>query len=394
MTSAVFELSGYDPRDIAVWTKHYYGPGYTAPLTNIDVDGGSVKPSCPEGDHCQPGPDYSGDDEVTADIEMQLTIAPHLKAIEVYDAPNDDTGQTTIDEYARIAADDSAATISVSWGLCEPDIGLPVAAAENISFEQMAAQGQTVTAAAGDAGAYDCLGDNLGHNKVVAVDDPASQPYVLGVGGTSFSGFDPRQDEHPTYPAGVESVWNPLQLCDPPPQTLTGGLAGCTKYGAGGGGVSSFWGRPASQTGPGVKNAYSTDAPSCVLAATGSACREVPDVSADADEYSGYSDYCVGYPHSNSACAEYYPPWAPAGGTSLSSPLWAAVMADNVAAHGSRVGDPATLLYGLATSPGNIHDITGVDQTDYTNGLYPTTPTYDLATGLGSPVIKALVAAH
>ena len=52
--------------------------------------------------------------------------------------------------------------------------------AEQPIFEQMAAQGQTIVSAAGDAGSSDCNGIT---NNDLAVDDPASQPYVTGVGG-------------------------------------------------------------------------------------------------------------------------------------------------------------------------------------------------------------------
>ena len=48
---------------------------------------------------------------------------------------------------------------------------------ENVIFKQMAAQGQSLFAATGDQGAYDGGGSSL------AVDDPASQPYVTAVGG-------------------------------------------------------------------------------------------------------------------------------------------------------------------------------------------------------------------
>ncbi len=54
--------------------------------------------------------------------------------------------------------------------------------AENAIFLQMAAHGQTIYAAAGDSGAYD---DSSSHSLVV--DDPASQPYVVGVGGTRLT---------------------------------------------------------------------------------------------------------------------------------------------------------------------------------------------------------------
>jgi len=79
-------------------------------------------------------------------------------------------------------------------GTCESDpSGDP--AAEQPIFEQMAAQGQTVVSAAGDSGSSDCNGIT---NNNPAVDDPASQPYVTGVGGLSVGDINPLN----------ESVWN------------------------------------------------------------------------------------------------------------------------------------------------------------------------------------------
>ena len=54
--------------------------------------------------------------------------------------------------------------------------------AENAIFQQMAAHGQTIYAAAGDNGAYDDY-----PSSDLVVDDPASQPYVVGVGGTNLT---------------------------------------------------------------------------------------------------------------------------------------------------------------------------------------------------------------
>lgn len=396
VVSAVFELSAYARSDVEYWWHYFYGRDYEADIVNVDVDGGSIHPKCPKGDHCKKGPDYSGDDEVTADIEQQLTVAPDLKKLLVYDAPNDRSGETTIDEYMRIASDDEASTISTSWGLCEQDIGAGVARAENVAFTQMAMQGQSIFAAAGDNGAYDCLEDGTSNVDKVAVDDPGSQPWMTSVGGTSFSGYDPGSDPDPQYPAGVESVWNPLDQCSGTAQ----GLKACVKYGAGGGGVSVFWTRPSFQSGPGVTNSDSRKAPACAFASKGQYCREVPDVSADADEYTPYAGYCKGIKGTNSSCRYYlkfFPSgWSGSGGTSLSSPLWAALVADAVSYHGGRrFGDADEDLYALFRSGSSeyFHDVTGVDQTDNNNGLYPTTPNFDLATGIGTPDISAIAMA-
>jgi kumamolisin len=296
----------------------------------------------------------------------------------------------------KIADDDTASTISTSWGLCEQDIGAGAAKGENIAFTQMAMQGQSIFAAAGDNGAYDCLEDGTSNADKVAVDDPGSQPWVTSAGGSSFSGYDPGSNPTPTYPAGVESVWNDLDQCNGTPQ----GLKGCVRFGAGGGGVSVFWARGAYQYGPEVNNVYSTKAPSCAFAKKGQSCREVPDISVDADEYTGYSGYCKGIAGTNSSCnyfLKYFPSgWSDAGGTSLAAPFWAALIADAISYHGGqRFGNANAALYSLYRQDASkyFHDVTGVDQMDNNNGLYPTTPGFDLATGIGTPDISTLAMA-
>lgn len=390
VTAAVFELSGYRSSDITTWTHQYLGSTYKAPLKNINVDGGPITPKCPSGDVCNPPGDYSGDIEVDADIETLLGQDPDLTQLDVYNAPNDETGLTIVDEYNRIAQDDTASVISTSWGECEQDEGIGAAEAEFLAFEQMALQGQSIFAAAGDTGAFDCLEDTGSPNMTdVAVDDPASQPLVTGVGGTSFESFDPQSNPHPTYPTGFETVWNVLGLCN----ASGSGLQECLAVGAGGGGVSRFWQQPFFQMAPGTVNANSKKAPFCSEAAKGSFCREVPDVSANADEFTPYSEYCTGNPNTNSTCATISPSWFGVGGTSLATPLWASIIAAWDSDHGdARFGEAAATLYTLdRVDPGAFHDITGRERLEDNNGLYPATPGYDLATGLGSPNIAAIV---
>ena len=206
-----------------------------------------------------------------------------------------------LDEYVQIASDDTADVISSSWGFgCENDTGAPYAQAENVIFEQMALQGQSMFVASGDTGAFGCIRSTSG-TTVINVDDPA-EPWVTTVGGTSFESFNPLNDPDPHYPAGVETVWNVDNLCNI--SSNEGGFPGffwCAATGAGTGGNSQFWGRPFFQFGPNVTNRYSTysngTVANCYLAARGTPCREVPDISADADEFTGYSEYCTGNPN-------------------------------------------------------------------------------------------------
>src|SRR5262249_47754541 len=147
--------------------------------------------------------------------------------------------------------------VSTSWGLCEPELPPATAAAENTLFQEAAAQGQSVFAASGDVGAEGCYPDS----NSAAVSDPASQPYVTGVGGTTLTTLGP--------PPG-ESAWNNHL-----------GIPG----GASGGGISRG-AMPSYQSGaPSSLNVINSSNPRTCGPGGISYCREVPDVSADADPY-------------------------------------------------------------------------------------------------------------
>ncbi len=399
---AVFELSAYQHSDIATWAHTFYGAAYTPPLVDIAVDGGPLSPICPAGDTCPPDFNgYAGDIEVDADIEMDLAIAPDARHILVYNAPNDFTGQTELDEYTRIANDNIADVVSSSWSVCENDVSAAYAQAENLIFEQMALQGQSMFGAEGDSGAFSCIRSD--GTTIVNVLDPPAQPWVTSVGGTSFESFNPDANPNPNYPAGVETVWNVDDLCNT--SADEGGFPGffwCAETGAGGGGNSQYWGRPIYQFGPGITNPYTTygnGTTQCSLAPVGRPCREVPDISANADPYTGYAEYCTGNASTPfSVCGSFSgsetpPGWFGIGGTSLSSPFWSAIVADHDGLWRGRIGNANPLLYLLYNLDyhGYFNDITGIGQTTNNNGLFPTTPGYDLATGIGTPKMGALI---
>ncbi len=405
VTLAVFELSAYQKSDISAWAHYFYGSAYTPRLRNILVDGGSLHPQCPAGDTCPAAAQkYWGDLEAVGDIDLQLAVAPDNQRILVYDTPTDVTGQTELDGYTAIANDDAASSVSTSWVECESDAGTALVKAENVVFEQMAMQGQSMFGGSGDNGPFECITDGPKHRSVNVL-DPTSQPWVTSVGGTSFEQFNPGTSKYPAYPQGSETVWNTDNLCNS--RSGEGGHSGffwCLNTGAGGGGSSQFWGRPSYQYGKGVTNPYTTygnGSTHCALAAKGTPCREVPDISADADYYTPYAEYCTSNAHTpNSECAFYQPyekphGWLAVGGTSFSGPLWAALIADRDSFQCQRSGNINPLIYRLyRTSPGKyFHDITGIGQRTASNGMFPARPGYDLATGIGTPIMRALVTA-
>jgi kumamolisin len=399
---AVFELSAYQKSDIVTWAQTFYGPAYNPPLVDIEVDGGPLAPICPAGDLCPPNFNgYAGDIEVDADIEIQLAVAPAVRHLYVYNAPNDFSGQTELDEYTRIANDNTADAISSSWSVCEQDVSVGYVQAENLVFQQMALQGQSMFGAEGDTGAFSCIRSD--GTTGLAVLDPPAQPWVTSVGGTSFETFNPNANPNPAYPNGIESVWNFLNLCNAGGEEdgLTG-FQWCAGGGASGGGNSMYWGRPIYQFGPGVISKYTTygnGTTQCLLAKVGTPCRATPDVSANADENTPYAEFCTGNANTPfSVCgsfSQFQTPagWFGIGGTSLSSPLWSAIIADHDGFWHSRTGNANPLLYLLFNLDyhGYFHDITGIGQPVNNNGFFPTTPGFDRATGIGTPKMDAII---
>jgi subtilase family serine protease len=272
----------------------------------------------------------------------------------------------------------------------------------------MAMQGQSLFNSAGDTGAFGCIRSD--GTTIVNAGDPATQPWVTSVGGTSLESDNPGTNPEPRYPAtGTETVWNVDNLCSDsaaaPANDNQGGFFWCAETGAGGGAPSEFWGRPFYQRGPGVNNpdeTYANGSTQCILARAGTPCRQGPDISANADPYTGYAEYCTGSASTpESTCATFsgsepVPGWFQIGGTSLSSPLWAAIFADRDGYQGQRTGAANPLLYSLFNSDPSqyFNDITGIgplQRAATTNGLFPSTPGYDMATGIGTPKMAALI---
>src|SRR5438270_7741469 len=81
--------------------------GTSVPLTRVLVDGGPTGAS-----------QYDGEEEVDIDIETVVSLAPNLAGILNYMATNSPFSITHIDQ--KIANDNLASIVSISWGLCEP----------------------------------------------------------------------------------------------------------------------------------------------------------------------------------------------------------------------------------------------------------------------------------
>ncbi len=290
---ALLEMDGYATSDISAFAA-CAAPGVNA--ANV------VRPRLV--DTSSPLPTGSGAVEDELDIEIALGLVPSLGRVDVYEAPN--TGTGWMDLLAAIAGDNTDGTVSISWGSCEADTGAQWAQAENVYFQQMVAQGQDVFDAAGDTGAYDCLpNDGSGQgDREVSVDDPASDPNLVAVGGTTLT--------TPGTSYGGETAWNNYP---------TDGF-----YAATGGGASKIWSAPAWQI--------------SAKAASASSARLVPDVASVADPDTSPPIYC-----SVIGCSPAG--WYAFGGTSAAAPTWAALASLADAQAGKRNGLITPALYNL-----------------------------------------------
>jgi subtilase family serine protease len=335
VTIAIFELANFVKGDIRAFKSCY---GIKTNVSTFKVDGGAPVHGV-------------GSLEADLDIETIMSLAPKAKIV-VYVGPLTDQG--LLDTYGAIA-DSSAQVVSTSWGACEfKDATL--LDTENSLFRNMVALGKTVVASSGDSGSEDCYpGTN---DTALAVDDPGSQPYVTGVGGTDLTGAPAKRSE---------TTWN-------------------DSTGAGGGGLSLVWPLQSWEFGPGVINSLS----GCPGGQYPN-CREVPDVSASASALNGYVVYCTVH----KACTDP-PGWQVIGGTSAAAPLWAAVFALADQGAPAAVGFANPLLYEIAANPAQssaFNDVT-TGNNDWTNshhGEFPATANYDMATGLGTPNASVLV---
>ncbi|MGD0895109.1 MAG: IPT/TIG domain-containing protein [Acidimicrobiales bacterium] len=357
-TIGVLELEPFLRSDIDAFDDCFFGPGHTTVIHTVPIDGFDLQ--------------GAGTGESVLDLEMLAALAPGAR-LDVYEAPNTSFG--SIDGYNAMVSADQVNIVSTSWGACETSLQVSAPGTqqiENYIFEEAAAQGQTVFASSGDTGSDDCAGTQFSSTKperpYLSVDDPASQPYVVGVGGTSL-----RSDTSPLLPT-EEQVWN-----DGPSGGGTGG------------GLSNSWASPVWQAQSGVQGT------------TGATSRMVPDVSSAADENHGltfYSDSFKSTSGSSSTDPVANSGWATIGGTSIAAPTWAAIVADiasssacstlRVTAGGQDLGFVAPELYAVAASnySSSFDDITIGNNDVFDLGFgYAAGHGFDLASGLGSPII-------
>ncbi|MFD0369571.1 protease pro-enzyme activation domain-containing protein [Streptomyces sp. NPDC127114] len=344
-TIAVYALENYDPKDIAEYQRCH---GTRVPVTAVRVNGGPTEPVDPFG---------SGAGLETAlDVQTIIGLAPQSKIL-VYQGKNTWTDATAT--YRQIVTENRAKVVSVSWGLCEVHTPADARSAQNLIFQQAAAQGQTVVVASGDSGSTGCYlpidDEGTPHPEVpdqdqLVVDFPSASPYVLAVGGT----------------------------------TMQTSVSNQTTWSGSGGGVSRGFTVPADGFQAGRTGAGYSD---LCAAPADTTCRQLPDVA-------GVADPATGYPIAFGG-GQY---WGVMGGTSGAAPVWSALLGqanqDLACQANGPVGAVHRALYQLPATA--FRDVTtgntNLTKSGNFSGLYQAGAGFDLATGLGTPNGREIVA--
>ncbi|MBX7550539.1 S53 family peptidase [Streptomyces sp. NPDC004232] len=324
--------------DLDVYSKQF---GMKSAKVNV-VKWGKVPPFDPKNSDMT---GWAG--ETTLDVEMAHAVAPDARIVLVETAVAETEGTTGLPEMMdaeKYMIDHGVGdVISQSFGATENTFpGFDKGDFSSIkklryAFEDAARKHVTVLASSGDGGATDATADGKGYYKYRVNSWPSSDPLVTSIGGTQLHLNDKGARVKP------DSVYN--------------------DNGAGGGGQSHVFTRPAFQNG--VRNVVGTrrGTPDISMAAA---------VNGGAWTYSSYDPTATG--------------WDVAGGTSEASPLFSGIVALADQAGGHRVGDINQALYTLMGRKGSgVVDVNdGTDNSYQGVKGYKAVDGYDMATGVGT----------
>lgn len=341
--------------------------------------------------------DLGGGDEAEAVLDTSWTGGVAPAAIIKLVVSKSTTPTDGVDLSEKYIVDNNLADIMTeSYGDCEAHYTRAEGQFYSSLAQQAAAQGITYTVASGDSGAEGC--DDPGSEMVakgpVSVNILSSTPYDIAVGGTQFNENGNSAYWSATNSATFasaqsyipETVWN---------ESCTAAQCGSANAGiyAGGGGASILFSKPSWQAGvAGIPN---------------DGARDVPDLSLTSASHDFYL-LCL-----DGSCTvkRGQSSFSGVSGTSAATPSFAGIMALIVQHTGSRQGQAAANLYGLAANeslalcsastpaPNCIfNDVTAGNiavpgETGYgtSAAAYQAGVGYDLATGLGSVNVNNLV---
>jgi subtilase family serine protease len=335
--------------------------------------------------------------EVALDVETAHAMAPGANILLVTTPVSETLGVQGLPQMMNaeqyVVDHHLAQVITQSFGTAEEAFGSTQSLLNlRHAFISAAQNHVTVLASSGDGGSSNTNKSPVGGPNAgpvfpyPTVGWPASDPLVTGIGGTNLC-----TNAEATVTRQVDSA-------NPPPACISNPGAAEVAWSGSGGGFSHVFARPDYQS---VLPAGSTPIPPTS--------RGVPDVALQASPSTGALVYVSLPPSGDSglkcpanSTANCSTGWYDIGGTSLSSPEWAGLvaLADQIN-HGQGLGLINPALYRLAAGAsygtdfydvtlGNNHRVASVPGFSATTG-------WDPVTGLGTPdaaqLLPALVAA-
>ncbi len=395
------------------------------PLDAIDVTDG-----------IDPGVLDQHDGQVTlAAAEIASGLAPGAQ-LYIYSSQSDLLDNGYINAVTRAIEDNTVDILELSYSTCEYFLGPTGNAQVNELWKQAAAQGITVVVAAGDAGSAACDADKESAVTGLAVNGLASSPYVLAVGGTDFDVLTRDFTQYlvnanaPTYQEALksyvpESVWDDaLQNLNNVDDRFDQAAGYGSLVSASGGGASAYAACSGGYDANGYCQGYQgyLQPPFQANTGIGATARTIPDISLFAGTnriYAATWAIC-----SDTATAQAARPIDEcgipaadgsfsvegAGGTGTSAPAFAGMLAILLQSQRPRqtdlrLGLAANGLYNLSqATTGVFHDISSGNNSVPCTGSQDcggngfilgrdAGPGYDMASGLGSVDLSALVSA-
>lgn len=341
-TIAIYSLADYNNTNLATYASQIL-PGFASPPQSVTFNTAHVvRINVDNGDGTSGTTAYSEE----ADLDTQLCLGSVPGAtIQIWLAKNGTMGGYNL--YLQFANQTAVKIMTSSWGLRE-DVYIPsytgTLDAYHTLFSQAASEGLNIFNSTGDDGS------RPRPTLTLDVSHPASDPYVVAIGGTTLT-----TGSGDVY--GGEIGWGGTDTTKTPNVVFGSG-----------GGLSTYFARPSWQAGPGVINSHSNGK------------RQLPDISMDADPNTGYIVRMT----SGSTTG-----WYIGGGTSASAPEWACGTLLLEQAIGKAFFLPPMLYQVFQNVNGGspFHDMTGGN-----NGDYPCTAGYDYVTGIGSADFGLLLA--
>jgi subtilase family serine protease len=342
-------------------------------------------------------PGYGDDGEAAIDVEWSSAAAPNAAIIlaACTDTKTTFGGLIALENVLNGPAANLPSVVSISYGEAEASNGAAANAAYKYAYQQAVSEGVSIFVSSGDEDAASADGGNVATHGI-GISGFTSTPYNVSVGGLDF-GYTADNVNPATYwsatnsntyssalsyiqeipwngscggallanffgAIGLTTTFDPLDLCNNPLVTSPTGQLNYyfNAFGGSGGPSGCATGTPST---PGVVSGSCAgyDKPSWqkgLLGNPNDGVRDIPDVSLFASNgiWDAYYVVCWSDPNTDPivgggfTCTGAPSTWSGFGGTSISSPIMAAIQSLVNQKTGSRWGNPNPIYYSLANA--------------------------------------------